>query len=114
MATGLTTKLVKSKQAEQFQALFETVYAGPVTVDISNAATGSGTFGTGTATITGAKIGDLVFVMNYTTVFTAGAPVLGDVSAANTVRLTVLNNSAGAVDYASQVYVIVVLRPRWP
>lgn len=114
MANGQTTKLVKAKEATQFQYLFDTVYAGPLTVDISSAATGSGTFGTGTATVTGAKIGDLVLVMNYTTVYTAGAPVVGDVSAANTVRLTALNNSAGTVDYASQVYTVIILRPRWP
>jgi hypothetical protein len=29
----------------QFQSMFDTVYAGPVTADIANAATGSGTFG---------------------------------------------------------------------
>lgn len=114
MANGLTTKLVKAREAAQFQYLFDVVYAGPLTVDISNAATGSGTFGTGTATVVGAKIGDYVMVMNYTTVYTAGAPVVGDVSAADTVRLTALNNSAGAVDYASQKYAVVILRPRWP
>jgi hypothetical protein len=93
----------------QFQSLLDVVYAGPVTVDIGNAATGNGTFGTGTVTVSGAAVGDAVLVFPRTA-YTAGAPVVGDVSAANTVRLTVLNNSAGAVDYASQVYDIVVFR----
>lgn len=95
----------------QFQSLFDVVYAGPVTVDISAAATGSGTFGTGTATVPGAKVGDFVLVFNYALgALTAGAPVVGDISATNTARLTVLNNSAGAVDYASAVFQVVVLR----
>lgn len=94
----------------QFQSLFDVVFAGSVTVDVSNAATGSGTFGTGTATVIGAAVGDEVLVFNPAGAFTAGAPVFGDVSAVNTVRLTVMNNSAGAVDPASQIYKIVVLR----
>lgn len=115
MANGLTTKKAVSRAAHQFQDLFEVVYAGPVTVNIAAAATGSGTSGVGTATVSGVAIGDLVLVFNYGVgALTAGSPVLGDVSAANTVRLTTLNNSAGAVDYASAVYPIVVLRPRWP
>lgn len=95
----------------QYQSLFDVVYAGPVTVDIANAATGSGTFGSGTATVLGVAVGDLVQVFKTNgTAETDGAPIVGAVSAANTVRLTVLNNSAGAVDYPSQVYHIVVLR----
>lgn len=91
--------------------MFDVIFAGDVTADISNAATGSGTFGTATATVQGAKAGDYVLVFNYGLgAYTAGSPVFGDVSAANTVRLTTLNNSAGAVDYASKTYTIVVLR----
>lgn len=93
----------------QFQSLFDVVYKGPVTVDIANAAVGSGTSGVGTATVAGAAVGDLVFVSPRAAV-TAGAPIVGEVSAADTVRLTTMNNSAGAVDYASAVYDIVVLR----
>lgn len=115
MATGLTNKHVTSKSAHQFQDLFETIYAGPVTVDIANAATGSGTSGVGTATVSGALVGDLVLVMNYGAgALTAGVPVFGDISAASTLRLTAMNNSAGAKDYASAVWVVVILRPRWP
>lgn len=95
--------------SRQFQGTFRVVYRGPVTVDVANAATGSGTSGVGTATVAGVAVGDLVFV-SPRAAFTAGAPVLGDVSAANTVRLTTMNNSAGAVDQASQVYDITVLR----
>lgn len=95
--------------SRQFRGTFRVVYRGPVTVDIANAATGSGTSGVGTATVNGVAVGDMVFVAPRAAM-TAGAPILGDVSAANTVRLTTMNNSAGAVDYASAVYDITVLR----
>lgn len=108
----MASTYVRAPQETQFQGLFKTVYAGPVTVDISNAATGSGTFGSGTATITGAAIGDIVMVFTVTA-DTDGSPRFGNVSAANTVRIYTLNNSAGAKDYASEIYVIVVLRPNF-
>jgi len=95
----------------QFQSLFDVVYAGPVTVDIGNAATGNGTFGVGSAVVPGAEVGDFVLVFNKAGAYTDGAPVFGDVDAVGNVQLTVLNNSAGAVDYTSRVYRIVVLRP---
>lgn len=94
----------------QFQGVFEVVFAGQKTVDIANAAVGSGTFGSATVSIPGAKVGDHVLVDALTAAETDGAPVVGKVSATDTVRLTTLNNSAGAVDYASQVYNITVLR----
>lgn len=94
----------------QFQSMFDTIFVGDVTADISSASTGSGTFGSITVAVPGVKIGDVVIVFNYGGVYTAGSPVLGDVSAANTVRLTTLNNSAGTVDYASAKYSIIVLR----
>jgi hypothetical protein len=56
------------------------------------------------------KVGDHVLVFNSGGAYTDGSPVFGDVSAADTVRLTTLNNTAGAVDYTSRVYNIVVLR----
>lgn len=94
----------------QFQGIFRKVFKGRVTADISSAATGSGTFGSVTATVPGALLGDLVFVTPVTTATTAGAPVFGEVSAANTVRIVLLNNSAGTVDMASQLYNVLVLR----
>lgn len=97
---------------EQFRGVFNAIFRGRVTADISNAATGSGTFGSATVTVPGVQLGDLVFVSPVTTAMTAGAPVVGEVSAANTVRLVILNNSAGAVDQASQSYNLVVLRPQ--
>lgn len=105
--------LVRTPSEVQFPALFKVIFAGPLTVDISSAATGSGTSGTGTATVSGAAVGDIVLVSNPAGAYTAGAPVVGDVSAANTVRLTTINNSAATVDYASTSYTVIVLRPNF-
>lgn len=93
-----------------FQGAFNVMYAVKVTADISNAATGSGTFGTATVTVPGVALGDMVLVSSATAT-TSGAPIFGEVSAANTVRLVLLNNSAGAVDQASGTFYILVLRP---
>lgn len=95
---------------ESFRGLFKVVFRGTITVDLSDATVGSGTFGSATATVNGVLPGDHVVVIPATA-DTAGAPRFGDVSAANTVRVTVLNNSAGDVNYASQAYKIVVMRP---
>ena len=94
----------------QYQSLVDVVYAVPVTVDIGNAATGSGTFAVGSAAVPGAQVGDHVQVFNQAGAYTDGAPVFGDVDTAGSVQLTVLNNSAGAVDYTSRVYKILVTR----
>lgn len=102
-----------SSQAKQFRALFQVVYHGQVTVDIGNAATGSGTAANTTATIPGAALGDMVLVAAQGSAENANSKVVAEVSAANTVRFTVLNNSAGAVDPASKVYNLTVLRPRF-
>jgi len=96
--------------SRQFQGVFRTIFSGKVTFDISNAATGSGTFGSATASVPGAAIGDFVLLANVAAATTAGAPIFGEVSAANTVRAVLLNNSAGAVDQASALYSVVVLR----
>lgn len=108
----MSSTLVGQLTEAQFQSLFKVVYAGPVTADIANAATGSGTFGSITATVKGVKAGDLVLLITATA-DTDGSPRFANVSAADTVRIYTLNNSAGAQDYASETYTIVVLRPNF-
>lgn len=93
----------------QWQYLWDKVFTGKFTVNLGNAATGSGTFATTTVTVPGAALGDFVMVapaLDLTDGF-----VFGQVSAANTVDITVLNNTAGALDLASATYRVVVLRP---
>ena len=94
----------------QFQDLFEVVGAGAFTVDMANAATGSGTFAVASVTVPGAALGDMVLVGPGVDV--VDAPIVGHVTAANTVELVLLNNTAGAVNLASAKYNVVVLRLR--
>lgn len=92
-----------------WQALWSRIFTGVFTVNLGNAATGSGTFATTTVTVPGAALGDFVLVapvLDLTDGF-----VFGQVSAANTVDITVLNNTAGALDLASATYKVLVLRP---
>lgn len=94
---------------QQFQDLFEVVGAGAFTVDFGDAATGSGTFaGSGALTVAGAALGDIVLVGAGVDV--TDAALVGHVTAANTVEVTLLNNTAGAVNLASQTLRVVVLR----
>lgn len=93
----------------QFQDLFEVVGVGAFTVDFGNAATGSGTFAvSGALTVAGAALGDIVLVGAGVDV--VDSALVGHVTAANTVEVTLLNNTAGAVDLASQTLRVVVLR----
>ena len=92
----------------QFQDLFEVVGCGAFTVNMGNAATGSGTFAVASVTVPGAALGD--FVMVAAGVDVIDAALVGSVTSANTVEIVLLNNTAGAVDLASATYRVVVLR----
>lgn len=61
-------------------------------------------------TVTGVKPGDIVFVTKPT--LTAGLAVAGArVSAADTVQVTFVNPTAGAIDAASETYRVFWFRP---
>lgn len=92
----------------QFQDLASEVIVHTAALDLGNAATGSGTFASSDVTVAGAALGDLVFVS--LAVDTVDTVVVGAVTAANTVTVTVLNNTAGAVNLASATVRIVVLK----
>lgn len=86
---------------EQFQGLFSEMWAVKDTaLDFGAAATGSGTFASVDVTVPGVAIGDVVFGISVG-VDTTDAVIGGAVTAADTVTLTLLNNTAGAVDLAS-------------
>lgn len=93
----------------QFPAVFSDVIVYTGTLDLANAATGSGTFASSDVTVTGAALGD--FVLVSLGVDTVDAVVAGAVTAANTVTVTLLNNTAGAVNLASTTVRIAVLKP---
>lgn len=93
----------------QFQSIFSEVITYQGAIDFDNAAVGSGTFDSNDITIAGAALGD--FVLVSLAVDTVDAAVVGAVTAANTVTVTLLNNTAGAVNLASATGRIVVLKP---
>lgn len=64
-----------------------------------------------TATVTGVAVGDVVLAVVKPTAFNAGLGIVGArVSAANTVIVTFMNTSAGAIDAGSETYTFVVAR----
>lgn len=98
--------------SHQFQSLYSVVAKVSTTTDFDNAATGSGTFDSNDITVAGAALGDIVSNVSVG-VDTVDAVIVGAVTAANVVTLTLLNNTAGAVNLASTTVKFLVLRPRW-
>lgn len=98
---------------KQFQGAFTEMWAVTETaLNFANAATGSGTFATADLTVPGVALGDMVIGLSMG-VDTVDAAVVGAVTAANTVTVTLLNNTAGAVDLASTTCKFLVGRPAW-
>ena len=93
----------------QFPDVFKDVITYQGTLDLGDAATGSGTFASSDVTVKGAALGD--FVLVSLGVDTVDAVVRGAVTAANVVTVTLLNNTGGAVNLASTTVRIVVLKP---
>lgn len=99
--------------SKQFQGAFSDLWLVKVTaLDFGNAATGSGTFASVDVTVPGVALGDIVMGIAVG-VDTVDGVIGGAVTAANTVTLTLLNNSAGAIDLASTTGRFVVGRPSW-
>ena len=95
---------------KQFQGMFKEMWAVTETVNFASAATGSGTFASAEVTVPNVALGDIVMGVSIG-VDTVDAVIAGAVTAANTVTLTLLNNTAGAVDLASSTVKFVVGRP---
>lgn len=98
--------------SKQLQGVFNELWLVTETVNFGNAATGSGTFASVDVTVPNVAIGDIVMGVSMG-VDTVDGVVAGAVTAANTVTLTLLNNSAGAIDLASTTCKFVVGRPSW-
>lgn len=98
--------------SKQFQGVFNELWTVTETVDFGNAATGSGTFASVDVTVPGVARGDMVMGISVG-VDTVDAVIGGAVTAANTVTLTLLNNTSGAVDLASTTCKFIVGRPAW-
>ena len=102
--------VIQSKQ--QLPGVFGEMWLVTETVDFGNAATGSGTFASVDVTVPNVAIGDIVIGVSMG-VDTVDAVVSGAVTVANVVTLTLLNNSAGAIDLASTTCKLIVGRPTW-
>jgi len=102
-----------SQGGRQFQGAYsEMWFVTEDALNFANAATGSGTFASVDITVPGVALGDIVMGVSVA-VDTVDAVVAGAVTAANTITLTLLNNTAGAVDLASTVAKFMVGRPAW-
>ncbi len=97
---------------KQFQGMFSEMWQVTETVNFANAATGSGTFASAEVVVPNVVLGDMVLGISVG-VDTVDGAIVGAVTAANVVTLTLLNNSAGAIDLASTTCKFVVGRPGW-
>ena len=97
---------------KQLQGVFNELWLVTETVNFANAATGSGTFASVDITVPGVALGDVVYGISMG-VDTIDAVIGGAVTAANIVTVTLLNNSAGAIELASTTCKIIVGRPSW-
>jgi hypothetical protein len=102
--------VIQGKQ--QLPGVFNEMWLVTETVNFGAAATGSGTFASVDVTVPNVAIGDIVMGVAMG-VDTVDAVVGGAVTAANVVTLTLLNNSAGAIDLASTTCKFIVGRPSW-
>lgn len=93
----------------QFRALFNECIVYTAAFDAANAAVGSGTFASTDIAITGAALGD--FVLCSLAIDSIDTVVTAQVTATDVVTVTVLNNTAGAVNLASATLRLVVLKP---
>lgn len=98
--------------SKQLQGVFSELWCVTDTVNFGNAATGSGTFASVDITVPNVALGDILIGVSVG-VDTVDAVIGGAVTAANTVTLTLMNNSAGAIDLASTTCKFVVGRPAW-
>ena len=99
--------------SKQYQGAFSELWIVTDTaLNFGAAATGSGTFASVAITVPGVALGDIVMGISVL-VDTVDAVIGGAVTAADTVTLTLLNNTAGAVDLASTTGKFVVGRPSW-
>ena len=98
---------------KQFQGIFSDLWlVSENALNFANAATGSGTFASLDIAVPGVAMGDIVLGISVG-VDTVDAVIGGAVTAANVVTLTLLNNSAGAIDLASTTGKFIVGRPVW-
>lgn len=106
MATATSVTVRQSN--EQFRGIFNETWVVKATLNAGSLADGAGE--TDDVTIPGVALGDMVIGASLG-VDLVGITVTGYVSAANTVKFRVQNESGSTVDLASSTLRIVVVRP---
>ena len=105
MATA--SAVVSRRGNDQFRGLFSDTWAVTATLDAGSLADGVGE--TDDVTVAGVTLGDMVIGASLG-VDLVGLTVTGYVSAANTVKFRIQNESGSTVDLASSTLRIVVVR----
>lgn len=106
-----TATVTRVKQGtEQFRGVFREMWQATLTVDPASIAAGAED--TGTFTIPGVAVGDMVLGVGPGVNLTADAEVSAYVSAANTLTIRISNlNASTALDLASSTWKVVIGRP---
>lgn len=95
--------MAQASQARQFRGIFSHVATGFTTTDVASIA--SGAQATVTVTVPGVTLDGSWLVFGVSTSADPGAVALSArVTAADTVKIFIVNNSGGAVDPASMTY----------
>lgn len=106
MATATSVTVRQSN--EQFRGIFNETWVVKATLNAGSLSDGAGE--TDDVTVPGVALGDMVLGASLG-VDLVGLTVTGYVSAANTVKFRVQNESGSTVDLASATLKIVVVRP---
>lgn len=110
MAFTTATVAAVKQGGEQFRGVFNEIWQATLTVDPSSIAAGAED--TGTFTIPGVALGDMVIGVGAGVNLTADGEVLAFVSAANTLTIRISNlNASSALDLASSTWKVVIGRP---
>lgn len=110
--SNTVTSTIQSKQ--QFQGLFNEMWAVTATIDFASVAAGAES--TESLTIPGVALGDMVIGVASSVSLTATGEASIDayVSAANTVMVRLSNvHASSAVDLASSTWKLLIGRPAW-
>ena len=105
-ASSVTTRRGK----QQFQGLFSEMWTAQGTIDFGSVADGDEAVDT--IAVPGVALGDMVIGVS-SSVDVADLGLTAQVTGANEVTVQVWNNTGGAIDLASAVFRVVVVRPNF-
>lgn len=88
------------------------VFAVSVSLDVTSKS--AATSAEQTVTVNGVAVGDLVLAVSKPSLSAGLGVVNARVSAANTIAVTFMNATAGAIDPAAETYTFVIGRPEQP